>query len=89
MRWMGVAVCGLGLVGCAAHSGAALRIGPSTYQTMAKAPGTSGSAGARTLALDAANAKCAALGKTIKVSDISVGYAFPASATATVTFECD
>lgn len=78
----------LALSGCAWQSGA-LQLGENTWQTSATAtPARGGSTGARRIALQAANKKCEALGKTIEVTDIKTGYAFPANSTAAVTFKC-
>lgn len=77
------------LAGCAWQTDA-LQMGPNLYRTSANAsPARGSTTGAQNLALKKANEKCASLGKTINVTDVETGTAYPANGTATVTFECD
>lgn len=47
-----------------------------------------GGAGAQRMAIDSANKKCDALGKTITVTNVDTGHEFPAAGRAIVTFTC-
>ncbi len=83
-----IGITSLLLVGCAWTSDA-LQLGASTFQVSANAsPARGGITGARGMALEAANEKCAELGRTISVTNIETETAFPANGVATVTFNC-
>lgn len=86
MRYIGLIV--FGLSGCA-YQTEALQVGPDTYQTsVTAAPARGGVSAAREMALRNAAKKCAALGKTVQVTEVETGHDFPAAGMATVTFEC-
>jgi len=86
---MRIAIFGVALLAGCAWQTDALQLGPDTYQTsVTAAPARGGVTGAREMALRNANKKCAALGKSIHVTDISTEHDFPAAGVATVTFEC-
>jgi hypothetical protein len=76
------------LAGCA-MTYKAVQVGPNTWQTSAvAAPARGGIAGAQEHAMQAANDKCASLGKQINVTNVDTGHEFPAAGRAVVTFEC-
>jgi hypothetical protein len=78
----------LSLSSCAWQS-EALKVGDDTYQVSANAsPARGGITGAREMALRNANKKCDSLGKSIDVTNVEAGTAFPANGVATVTFRC-
>ena len=85
LAFIGLTVC---VSGCAWQT-QALKVGQDTYQTSANASLARGAqTGARQLALEAANKKCASLDQQISVIDIQSHWSFPTNGVAVVTFTC-
>ena len=77
------------LAGCAWNT-PVQSLGGNTYTVSSNAsPARGAQAGARGMALEAANKHCESLGKKIDVTNIDTGYAFPTNGVVTVTFDCN